>query len=116
MSNETDYKYFDRNATPINVGDILYCDDGTGESYTKGIYEVVLYYGQLCGKMHLHNDITNEWEVNNEYFGTICLKNFTSFSKGDKLNDAEIIGNIDRNSEMLTLEWVEKHKPLTGDI
>ncbi|MCP4494081.1 MAG: hypothetical protein GY820_43280 [Gammaproteobacteria bacterium] len=114
MSNETDYKYFDRNATPVNIGDILYYDEGEG--YSKGIHEVVLDNGQLCGKTHLYNGLTNEWEFNNDHSKLVELKHYTFCSQGDELYHAEIIGNIDRNSEMLTLKWVEKHKPLTGDM
>jgi hypothetical protein len=102
-------RYVDKKGTEVKVGDILYYDEGKG--YGKGIHEVVVKDGELHGKTHLFNNIEEEWEAIGQD-DIINLKYYTYNSSGDTLNDAEIIGNIFDNPEMLLKSWAEANKPI----
>lgn len=104
--------YIDRNGNPVRIGDILYYDEGDG--YAKGIHKVVNIAGEPYGKTEFFNNIEDQWVIPYEE-DTISLKFYTMYpsDKSDnQLIQAEVIGNVEANPEMLTREWVEENKPL----
>lgn len=109
-------EYNDRNGLPVSVGDILYYNEGKDSSVgaSVGIHEVVIIDGDLCGQTHLYNNLNDEW-VKQDIEDIVSLIHYTSSFDGKsdlKLNDAEVIGHVDSNKDMLTLEWAIENKPI----
>lgn len=103
-------EYTDKNGRPVNVGDILYYDEGYG--FAKGIHEVVIKDGKLSGKTHLFNGVNGDWEALDAE-DVISLEHYTAILASDLiLNDAEVIGNLEADKDMLTVDWARDNKPI----
>ena len=101
--------YVDRNGKPVSIGDILYYDEGKG--FAKGIHEVVNNNGVISGKTHHYNDLDEQWATTTTD-DIVALEHYTGLMDKVTLQDAEVIGNIFDNPEMLLKSWAETNKPI----
>lgn len=94
----TEYK--DRNGVPVNAGDVLLYNEGTGYAY--GVHEVVEADGILYGVARTADDDYKGWrEVPPDL---VELRFYTNFG-GSTLVHAEKIGALPEDAEMLTLAY-----------
>ena len=104
--------YIDKTDKPVKLGDILWYDEGSGGS--KSVQTVVEHKGELAGKTIIYNRVENVQHANRKSTWAKCPDaeepvELCFYMKGDaKLIDATVIGSVDDNPEMLTIEYVEK--------
>ena len=99
--------YSDRKGNPVNIGDILKYDEGEG--YGRSIDEVI----DVEGEPHAITKVgCPEWT---QYADAepIHLQFFKLYAscKDEVLRDAEVIGNIRDNPEMLTADYANEIWP-----
>lgn len=101
-------EYTDKNGNKVKSGDILWYSEPI--PYANSIHLVTEKNGVLYGETRVGN--------NGEYFNCtddtpIALRFYCQFPDNDyKMKDATIIGNINDNTEMLTVEYAKKNYPL----
>lgn len=103
--------YTDKLGNEVKEGSILWYNESI--SYAESIHKVIDVDGVLYG-------ITVIGNYNGKYFvnkqnDAVEIRHYTNDIMGDKsgvMLDALVIGNIEENPEMLTVEFANKYYPL----
>lgn len=90
--------YIDKKGVQIKEGDVLRYDEGDGGA--KQLHEVVLLDGYLAGVTRVG---APEWSLV-EDDTPIALRFYTGLADDTKCKDAEVIGNVIGNPELLTVD------------
>lgn len=90
--------YTDKKGVQIKEGDVLRYDEGDGGA--KSLHEVVLVGGCLAGVIRVGEP---KWSVV-ENDTPVALRFYTGLSDDAKCKDAEVIGNVTENTELLTVD------------
>lgn len=90
--------YIDKKGVQIKEGDVLRYDEGDGGA--KSLHEVVLVDGCLAGVIRVGEP---KWSiVKNDT--PVVLRFYTGLEDENKCKDAEVIGNVIENPELLTVD------------
>lgn len=102
--NLTSVEYTDIKGVVAKVDDILKYDEGEG--YSKCIHKIVMHEGLMAGQIIVG---CPEWTIiDND--APVELEHFCH-TYGTQFIDAEIVGNVNDNPEMMTTEYAEKVFP-----
>jgi len=94
-------KYIDQNGTEIKVGDILKYDEGIG--CARAIHEVVLFNGKLSGTTRIGEPFWTEYN-DDKPIELMFYQLMGSKDESGICYNAEIIGNINNNPELLSIQ------------
>ena len=94
-------KYIDKKGIEIKLGDILKYDEGVG--YARQIHEVISINNELMGKIIIGCPLWTKLKFENPV-GLIFYQLMGHKDESGICYNAEIIGNINDNTEMLSIE------------
>ena len=95
-------EYTDKNRIVVKIGDIIKYDEPNSNKWGKAIYEIVYHRGELAGVLRVGYPY---WTFDEQHTPLRLI--FFCIKPDTVMIDSEIIGNIQKNADMLTIAYAE---------